>query len=188
MKVQWKISLSVLISAAFIVVVCLTILNTRLTLYPTPNSVSVFLSNYTPQHVIESFESSQYGSALAKSEGASAGRRFITNQREFDPYFEIQSEKRIPIMNTLSDDIYAQLVDNGALVISRNGDPHAGFQFEYRLGKSTGTVTLSPLSPHSTQRNTPLPDGIADVTLKIAVAEKWFPKEADAMQASLLLH
>src|SRR5882757_8125932 len=106
MKLQWKIliSLSVLISVTFIVFVCSAILNQRLTLYPTPNSVSVFLRNYTPQHVIESFESSQYGSALGKSEGASAGRRFITNDREFDPYFEIQSEKRIPLMNALSDD------------------------------------------------------------------------------------
>jgi hypothetical protein len=91
-------------------------------------------------------------------------------------------------MNALSDNVYAQLVDNGALVISRNGDPRAGFQFKYRLGKSTGTVTLSPLSPNLVHRNTPLPDGIADVTLKIAVAEKWFPKETDTMQASLSLH
>jgi hypothetical protein len=189
MKFQWKIliSLSVLIGATFIVVVCLAILNQHLTLYPTPNSASVFLRNYTPQPVIGSFESSQYGSALVESKGASAGRRFITNQREFDPYFEIQSEKRIPLMNALSDGIYAQLVDNGALVISRNGDPHVGFQFEYRLGKSTGRVTLSPLSPYSVHRNTPLPDGIADVTLKIAVAERWFPEETDAMQARLSL-
>lgn len=191
MKFQWKIliSLSVPVSATFIVVVCLAILNQHLTLYPTPNSVSVFLKSYTPQHVIESFESNQYGSELVEIGGASAGRRFITNQREFNPYFAIRSEKRIPLMNALSDDIYAQLVDNGALVIIRNGDPQAGFQFKYRLDKSTGTVTLSPLSQDSRiHSNTPLLDGIADMTLKIAVAEKWFPKETDAMQASLSLH
>jgi hypothetical protein len=190
MKFQWKIliSPSVLVSATFIVFVCLASLNQHLWLYPTPNSVSVFLKSYSPQHVIESFESSQYGSELVGIRGASAGRRFITNQREFDPYFAIRSEKRIPLMNALSDDIYAHLVDNGALVISRNGDPQSGFQFEYRLGKSTGTITLSPLSPDSRILSlTPLPDGITDITLKIAVAEKWFPKETEAMQASVSL-
>jgi hypothetical protein len=117
MKFQWKIliSLSVPVCATFTVVVCLAILNQHRTLYPTPNSVSVFLKSYTPQHVIESFGSSQYGSELVEIGGASTERRFIPNRREFNPDFAIRSENRIPLMDALSDDIYAQLVDNGAL-------------------------------------------------------------------------
>jgi hypothetical protein len=145
-------------------------------LYPTPVTMSTFFKEYTPRPVVESFESHQFSSAWGESNGSSAGRRFITNRREFRPDFAIQLAQRIPLVNALSDDIYAQLVHAGASV-SRSGDPQKGFQFEYILGKSTGTAILSPLTlSTSIRRDSALPNGIADIALQVTIMEKWFPK------------
>jgi hypothetical protein len=81
-------------------------------------------------------------------------------------------------MNALSDDVLAQLAQNHAQILNQSGDPRAGFHFEYKLGKSIGTLTISPLSINShIWRATPLRPGLLDVTVRIEQTERWFPKE-----------
>jgi len=189
MKLSWKIliSLCALVPAAFIVMLAPAIRDHEQLVYPSANSVSAFLKNYNPQYVIDRFKSDE-SSGFFGGQGASPGRLFVTNRYEYDYEFAIESVKHTPLMAALSDDILAQLVHNGATVIDHHGDPQQGYHFDYRLAKSAGTISLFPIGPDPrVHRNTPLPDGISDMTVKIEVTEKWFPYETGATQARLPL-
>jgi len=181
-----SVSLYVLLGAAFVVVVCLTIRDQR-QLYPNPESGSIFLKNYTPRRVIESFASDHANSAWADQKGATAGRWFVTIEQVFGPFFAIQNDKRTALMQALSNDIDAQIREDGGWMISRSGDPMTGFQFKYRIGKSLGMVTLSPLAFSPDFHNINLPSGVVDVKLTIAVTEHWYPAETDAIEATSYL-
>jgi len=157
------------------------------TLYPTPETESAFLKNYTPKRVIEQFES-DLTSSYGQHSGGEAGRKFVTHRAGFEWYFAMPSEKWMPLMNALRDDVSAQLVGNGAQILSQSGDPRNGFHFEYKLGKSVGTLTISPLaitSPLLVRRGSPLPEGTEEVTASIEQTETWFPKEPGTITVSI---
>ena len=84
----------------------------------------------------------------------------------------------MPLMDALSDDVAAQLVGNGARILSQIGVAQAGFHFDYKLGKTVGSVTISPLelTPLLTQ-TIPRPNCMVGVHTRIDVAEQWSPKE-----------
>ena len=88
-------------------------------------------------------------------------------------------------MTALNNDVYQQLVANGAQILSQSGNPHDGFHFEYKIGNSMGYLTILPLaitSPLLVQRRAPLSEGMADVTVRIEQREMWFPKEPGTIQ------
>lgn len=154
-------------------------------LYATPETESAFLKNYTPQHVIERFQCNE-SSSHGRGSGGGAGKDFVTHQASFNWFFAMRSDKLLPLMTALNDDLTAQLSLNGAQILSRSGDARTGFRYDYRLGKSIGSVTISPVSLDSgIHRATPLPKCMVDVATKVELAEKWYPKEQTAMQASL---
>jgi hypothetical protein len=109
-----------------------------------------------------------------------SGPRVRHAQGGFEWFFEMRSEKWTPLTQALNDNVSAQLTENGAQILSQSGDPRNGFHFEYKLGKSIGTLTISPLAitpPSSIHRGVQLPSGTVEVTAEIQAAEKWFPKE-----------
>src|SRR5260370_42343824 len=88
----------------------------------------------------------------------------------------------LPIFN---NDAYQQLVANGAQILSQSGNPRDGFRYDYKLGKSIGTLTILPLAitaPSLIHRREPLPVGTVDVTARIEQREMWFPKEPETIQ------
>jgi hypothetical protein len=146
------------------------------TVYPTPETESTFLKNYTPTNVLEEFND-EGGSSYLRGRSAGAGHDSVTHGATFDGYVALRAERWMPLMNALRDDVAAQLVGNGARILSQGGDARAGFHFDYKLGKTVGSVTISPLALTSLiHRKMPLPDGMADTHTSIGVAEKWFPK------------
>jgi hypothetical protein len=155
--------------------------------YPTPETESTFLKNYTPTKVLHRFrdeEESSYVDGDGKSAGA--GHEYVTHANTFDGYFALASEKWIPLMDALRDDVATQLAGDGAHILSQSGDARSGFHFDYKLGKTVGSVTISPLSLTSvTRRRMPLPTGFVDAHTSIEVAEKWFPKEPGVIQVSV---
>ena len=187
MKFPRKTSIAryILLGAAFTGVVRFAILYQPL-LYPNPESKSIFLKNYTPTLVVESFRSHRFNSAWETQEVGTAGPRFVTSEHVFGPFFAIQYEQRLALMQALSNDIDAQIRDDGGRITSRSGDPLTGVQFNYRCGKNLGMVTLSPPLGSGNFHNRNLPAGIVDMKLTIAVTEHWYPAETDAIQASLL--
>lgn len=146
------------------------------TLYPTAETESAFLQNYTPKSVIERFQANE-ASFSGHDSGGAAGRKFVTHTGGFQWHFAMSSEKWMPLMNALSDDVSAQLAQNHAQILNQSGDPRDGFHFEYKLGKSIGTLTISPLSISThIWRATPLREGLVDVTARIEQTETWSPK------------
>jgi hypothetical protein len=155
------------------------------TLYPTPDTESAFLKNYTPKSVIEHFEATD-SSSYTRHSGGGAGRKFVTHSAGFDWHFEMRSENWLPLMTALRDDASAQLVGNGAQILIQSGNSRDGFHFEYKLGKSLGTLTISPLEKDSLiRRRAPLPEGVVDLTAHIEQNEMWFPKEPGTTQISI---
>jgi hypothetical protein len=55
-------------------------------LYPTPETESAFLKNYTPKSVIEQFEAHE-SSSYGRHSGGGAGRQFVTHTGGFDLAF-----------------------------------------------------------------------------------------------------
>lgn len=152
------------------------------TLYPTAETESAFIKNYTPRTVIEQFEDKQTSSSFSDHRGAGAGRKFVTHTDGFDGYFALRSEKWMTLMNALRDDVAAQLVGNGAQILSQSGDAREGFHFGYKLDKSVGSLTIFPLEQTSLMHRG-LPNGVVDTHTSIELTEKWFPKDSGMIQA-----
>ena len=89
-------------------------------------------------------------------------------------------------MDALRDDVAAQLVGNGAEILSEIGIAEAGFHFKYRRGKTLGSVAIAPLQlyPDLGSRKNPRPNCMVDIRTRIDVSEKWFAKEPDLTQVS----
>jgi len=144
-------------------------------LYATPETESAFLKNYTPQHVIQRFRCNLPFSH-ADGSGGEAGTDFATHQAGFHWFFAMRSDDLLPLMTALNDDLAAQLRLNGAQILSRSGDTRTGFHYDYRLGKSVGNVTISPVALDTgTHRAMPLPKYMVDVATKVDLVEKWYP-------------
>jgi hypothetical protein len=155
------------------------------TLYPTPDTESAFLKNYTPKSAIEQFEATD-SSSYARHSGSAAGRKFVTHSAGFDWHFEMRSENWMPLMTALRDDTSAQLLGNGAQILIQSGNSQDGFHFEYKLGKGLGTLTISPLEKDLlVRRRAPLPEGVVDLTVHIEQKERWLSKEPATAQISI---
>jgi hypothetical protein len=180
------IGLSILLLTLCGLVVVPAVWNQLHTLYPTPETESAFLKNYTPQRVIEQFECNLPAS-YSRPRSDAAGREFVTHTAAFEGVFAMNSQKWMPLMNALRDDAAVQLVGNGAQILSQSGDSRDGFHFDYKLGNSFGSLKISPLAissplPH---RGAPLPEGTVDVTARIELTEKWFPKEPGTIRIAI---
>jgi hypothetical protein len=147
-------------------------------LYATPETETAFLKSYTPQHVIEQFQCNErWGHGAASGNSAGAGKAFVTHEANFSSFFPMRSDKLLPLTIALNDDVAAQLNLTGAQILSRGGDARTGFHYDYKLGKSLGRVTISPVSLDSgIHRAMLLPKQMVDVATKVELAEKWYPK------------
>jgi hypothetical protein len=177
MKSRWVlITLSALLCTVGVLLGCVHMF------YPSPETQSAFLKNYTPTNVLNRFNKGQGGSYL-DGRTAEAGHESVTHTATFNGYFALSSETWMPLMDALRDDVATQLVGNGARILGQGGDARAGFHFDYKLGKTVGSVTISPLElTPLLSRRMPLPNGMVDAHTSIEVAEKWFPKEPGLIQ------
>ena len=153
------------------------------TLCPTPETESAFFKSYTPKPVIEQFREPKQPLGSGDNRGGQPGRKFVTHTAEFDYHFAMCSNKWTPLMNALRGNVRAQLLANGAKILHQSGDPHTGFRFDYQISKSTGTLTILPLTTEHPQRACPLPQGIVDVNASIEQTETWLPKEPSTIAA-----
>lgn len=150
---------------------------------------SAFFKSYTPTNVLTRFNEGKasYGSGS----GSAFGHDSVTHKADFDGDFALCSEKFMPLMDALSDDVAARLVGNGARILSQIGDARAGFQFDYKLGKTLGSVSIAPLKLTPVDptgflgHSMPVPNCMVGVHTSIKVAEQWFAKDPGLTQVSL---
>ena len=182
---HFRVFTSVLVLLFIIGFVAIPIVRDHLhTYYPTPETESAFFKKYTPTKALDRFREESV-SSYGDSRGAAAGHDSVTNKATFDGYFALRSEEQVFLMDSLRDDAAAQLMDNGAHILSQGGDERSGFHFQYELGKVAGTVTISPLEEMSLMhRKPPLPSGMIDVHTSTQISETWFAKEPVLLQAS----
>jgi hypothetical protein len=155
--------------------------------YPTPATESAFLKNYSPNTVIEQFQCKNEGAQETNLVSAGAGRRFVSNERVFEPRFVIKSRDWMPLMIALDHDVSFQLSQRGAEILSRTGDPRGGYRIQYQADKSVGDVAVEPLGLISVSSvsgpKAILPDDEQAVDLRITIHEKWFKSKPGMMKA-----
>ena len=158
------------------------------TFAPTPETESAFLKNYDPTNVMKRFNEGRGVSDSGRT--AAAGRDSVIHSAGFRGDFSLCSEKFVPLMDALRDDVAAQLVGNGASIFNQIGEARAGFHFDYKLGKSVGSVSIPPLEltpgfKDTRGQSVAQPNCAVDVHTSIDISEKWFPKEPGLMQVSM---
>jgi hypothetical protein len=112
---------------------------------PTIENESAFLKTYTPAKVIARFKSAEFSQQSVGTSGG-AGRGFATHEEDFEPTLVINAGDWVALMQALRDDIASRLVAQGGEIVKESGNPVEGFQIEYAVGKSQGTVAVDPLS------------------------------------------
>jgi hypothetical protein len=178
MKSHWEVIGLLLLSFLFCAVVIALSYHPYLSI--TPETESAFLKSYTPEKVIKPF-TENFPYSHSHFMGAKAGRDYVSHQGEFQSQVVLRPENRVPLMNALRDDVSQQLANSGAEVLSQSFDPRDGFHFDYKIGRSNGSLTISPLKLG--QRRA-LPEGKEDVTVRIEQAERWFPKATGMIRIS----
>jgi hypothetical protein len=157
--------------------------------YPTPETESAFLKNYTPDTVVGRFQRMNHGAQESSTTSAGAGRKFVSNERVFEPRFVIKSRDWMPLMVSLDQDLSFQLSHQGAEIVSQTGDPREGYRIEYQADKSFGEVTLEPLRLVSVASvpgpRAVLPDDEQAVDLRITIHEKWFKSKPGMITAKV---
>ncbi len=161
--------------------------------YATEDTKSGFFKRYTPEHMQEVMKpflsiNRDMGSNLS----AGAGEKFVTNDRTIEPFFAVRPERAMPLMAAMRDDVAAQLTNDGATLLSQAGDPPDRVRITYRVGHSLGSAVLSwsvtnSRAPHYTQTGAMVepPQGSEYMLANIAISEKWFPSEKEALQERL---
>jgi hypothetical protein len=151
----------------------------------TPETKSAFLKNYTPESVIRPYLCNQSYSYNSGGGGGGVDNKSVSHTADFEWHFSMRSDKQPVLMEALNHDLSAQLMKNGAEILSRGGDAVGGFHYRYKLHNNLGTATISPITLGHVQRNLPLPAGVVDVNAQVVLTEEWFPKEATAIETSL---
>ena len=141
-------------------------------IYQPRGEKSGFLENYNPESVIDRYR--VVGEPANYSRGAGDSHQKFTGS--FEGHFIIESRDRSALIAALRDDVFAKLGHYGAQSLSQTGDAQEGFRIEYKLGKSVGTVTISPIEIRDTlHREQFLAKGNVEVVTQIDQAEKWNP-------------
>jgi hypothetical protein len=149
--------------------------------YPTPETQSTFLKEYTPQRVVESFRLTTSGASWSNGRSSGAGKGFADQEGDYQGRFAIWPKCSDSLMTALGQDVAAQLTAQKAL-FHQNGDPTIGFHFDYRVGKTFGFLDILPLRtdpvrPVSVAGIPLIEDGATPVILDISIHERYFPDD-----------
>ncbi len=152
--------------------------------YPSPQQRSAFLIAYNPGNAVAPFVDSKSGRQTGSSEGSGAGDHFVTHNAEFDEYFTTQKSNEMAVMAAVVRDLDRELQLNGVRVLSRRKGADNALHISYTIGPVLGSVVLGPLTQDSQvhRASNTLPAGYEDVTLRVALEEKWFPNGTPSHQ------
>jgi hypothetical protein len=145
--------------------------------YPTPETQSAFLKGYSPASTIARFSIEGSGAQQSAPGGSSAGRRCAFHEKEFISLFVIASGNSAPLMADVERDIKSNLAQQNAQVIGEVGSPPGGFQFDYVVGRSKGTVIVDPIvvvDPTLVAGPYGIAPGETAVKLRIRLSETWY--------------
>jgi hypothetical protein len=150
---------------------------TRL-VYSTPENESAFLRTYSPKTVTDRFKAAPFAQEAALTSGG-AGRDFATHEEDFEPTLVINAQDWGALMLALRDDVTSRLRSENGQIVNQSGNGPDGFQIDYAIGNSEGTIKAEPLEnvPAATLAIDGSSAGTATVSLRIRIHEKWYRSE-----------
>jgi hypothetical protein len=147
-----------------------------LTVYPTEQTKSAFLKDYSPAQVVDCFKVTHGGQRFGSAESA-AGRRSATHHKEIRQLFVIRAEDLSALTTTLRRDIVSKLTGQ-TVPLGEMGNAAEGYQFKYEAGNTLRTVSLKPVEIVDAKSVTGpkgLRPGQIAVSVHVVIVENWVP-------------
>ncbi len=141
-------------------------------LMPSPKNETSFFQSYNPEQVLRKFRDEQEGGhSDSDGQGSSNGIKTILQHRMFMPRFTMQADLENSLLSALREDILLHL--RGMTIAAVHDDAGGGFTYKYISGNSVGNISVTaPVHTPATRRY-PVPSGLDDVSLNIAIEETW---------------
>lgn len=138
--------------------------------YPSPETESAFLKGYTLASAIVP------GSPLASGVSGpdSANHGCASHQREFQFWVAIPHGSDLAVMAAVRRDIESRLTRQGSQIIGASGDLRTGFQYDYAVGKTKGSVFIDPLVLADSTFAGQAGPGKLTVKLQVRISETWY--------------
>jgi hypothetical protein len=140
---------------------------------PSPENETALYQSYDPEQVIKKFRYEGEGHEDGSGIGSSNGIKSIQHNRDFRPRFTMQASRERELVNALREDIILWLRATGANVVTTHDEADGGFTYKYISGNSVGSISVQAPVHHVIERHYPLPTGLDDVAVKIALEERW---------------
>jgi hypothetical protein len=178
-----KPRIAVLVPVVFLGLGCLaiaflaTVLVRNRYYYAADQQRSSFLIAYNPGNAIAPFVDKSNSHETGSGVSAGAGTRFTTHALEFDEYFTARKQDNAAITTAVENDLERKLLLSGAHIISSEKGADNVLHISYSAGQVIGSIALAPLTANLLvhRASNTLPVGSEDVTLHVAIEEKWFP-------------
>lgn len=138
-----------------------------------PKNETALYQSYDPEQVIKKFRYEGEGHDGGGAESALQLIKSIRHSREFTTRFTMRADQERGLLDALREDIMLRLRNTGMKVVADHDEADGGFTYKYVSGNSAGSISVQAPGHHMTVRRYPVPSGLDDVDLKIALGETW---------------
>jgi hypothetical protein len=138
-----------------------------------PGNETCLYRSYDPEQVIKQFRYEHQSYGGGHSNGAVTLIKSIHHIQDFTPIFTVQANRERELLNALREDIVIRLRMTGMTVVATNDKADGGFTYKYTSENSNGSISVQAPVHQMTVRSYPLPSGLDDVGLEIALEETW---------------
>jgi hypothetical protein len=138
-----------------------------------PDNESSLYQSYDPERVIKNFRCKGENYGGGHGSGALQLIKYIRHSQDFTPRFTMQAKRERQLLNALREDIILQLRITGMTLVATEDEADGGFTYKYTSENSSGSISVQAPVYQMTIRRYPVPTGLDDVELKIALEETW---------------
>jgi len=138
-----------------------------------PDNESSLYQSYDPEQIVKKFRFEGESYSGGHGYGATQLIQYIRHSQDFTPRFTMQARRERELLNALRKDIVFRLHITGMTVVASDDEADGGFTYKYTSGDSSGSISVHAPVHHVTVRRYPVPAGLDDVELKIALEETW---------------
>lgn len=138
-----------------------------------PENESPIYQSYDPEPIIKQFRYEGEGYESGHGKGASQLITYIHHNQDFMRRFTMQADRERQLLSALREDILLRLRMTGMNVVAAHDETDGGFTYRYTFANSVGSISVQAPGRETTERRYPVPSGLDDVELKIALGETW---------------
>ncbi len=138
-----------------------------------PGNESSLYRAYDPEPVIKQFRYEHVSYDKGHSQESSHLVKSIHHSQDFTSSFTMPANQERELLNALRKDIVLRLSAPGMIVVSTGEETDGGFMYKYMSQNSRGSISVKAPAHQPTMRRYPVPRGLDDIGLKIALDETW---------------